>query len=125
MRILIIGGTGVISTPIAQALIMRGDEVTLYNRGRTRPRLMEGFKIIAGDRYDHAVFEKQIQDVGEFDCVIDMVCFKPPEAESLVRACKGITPQVIFCSTVAVYANAQALPVAEHEPREATDVYGG
>ena len=33
MRVLIIGGTGLISTALTRALIARGDDVTLYNRG--------------------------------------------------------------------------------------------
>ena len=34
MRILIIGGTGIISTGVSRLLIDRGDEVVLYNRGQ-------------------------------------------------------------------------------------------
>jgi hypothetical protein len=34
MNILIIGGTGLISSAIAQFLLARGDAVTCYNRGR-------------------------------------------------------------------------------------------
>ena len=33
MRVLIIGGTGIISTGITRLLVERGDEVVLYNRG--------------------------------------------------------------------------------------------
>ena len=36
MRILTIGGTGLISTAITRFLVERGDDVTLYNRGRRR-----------------------------------------------------------------------------------------
>ncbi len=39
MRILIIGGTGLISTPITRMLLERGDDVTLFNRGQTPPRV--------------------------------------------------------------------------------------
>ena len=34
MRVLIIGGTGLISTAITRTLIARGDAVVLYNRGQ-------------------------------------------------------------------------------------------
>lgn len=34
MRILIIGGTGLISTGITRQLLERGEDVTLYNRGQ-------------------------------------------------------------------------------------------
>lgn len=36
MNILIIGGTGLISTGITRLLVEHGDTVTLYNRGQTR-----------------------------------------------------------------------------------------
>ena len=36
MRILIIGGTGLISTSITRELLERGDDVTHYNRGRRK-----------------------------------------------------------------------------------------
>ena len=35
MRVLIIGGTGLINTAITRCLIARGDAVTVYNRGQT------------------------------------------------------------------------------------------
>ena len=44
MRVLIIGGTELISTAITRALIMRGDDVTLYNRGQTEADIPEGYE---------------------------------------------------------------------------------
>ena len=80
MKILIIGGTGNISTAITRTLVERGDDVTLYNRGRSRSQIPEGYKTIIGDRTDYAAFEAQMADAGRFDCVIDMICYKPEEA---------------------------------------------
>jgi nucleoside-diphosphate-sugar epimerase len=114
MRILIVGGTGIISTGITRLLIDRGDEVVLYNRGQ-RPSLFEGdYATITGDRKDFAAFERQMAEAGAFDCVIDMVCYTPEEAESAVRSFKGRTGQYIFCSTVDVYTKpAAAYPITE------------
>ena len=86
MRILIIGGTGIISTGITRLLIERGDDFVIYNRGM-RPSLVEGnYTTITGNRKKFADFENQFRDAGNFDCVIDMVCYLPEEAESAVRA---------------------------------------
>jgi len=114
MRILIIGGTGIISTGITRLLLERGDDVVLYNRG-LRPSQVEGnYTTITGDRKDFANFEKQMEDAGSFDCVIDMVCYLPEEAESAIRAFKGRTEQYIFCSTVDVYTKpATSYPITE------------
>ena len=118
MRILVIGGTGIISTGITRLLLERGDEVVLYNRG-LRPSQVEGnYTTITGDRKDLANFEAQMESAGNFDCVIDMVCYLPEEAECAVRAFKGRTEQYIFCSTVAVYTKpAAAYPITEAAER--------
>jgi len=118
MRILIVGGTGIISTGITRLLIARGDDVVLYNRG-LRPSLVEGnYTTITGDRKEFPNFENQMQEAGTFDCVIDMVCYLPEEAESAIRAFKGRTGQYIFCSTVDVYTKpAAAYPITESAER--------
>ena len=118
MRILIIGGTGIISTGISRLLIERGDDVVLYNRG-LRTSLVEGkYTTITGDRKEFTNFENQMNEAGTFDCVIDMVCYRPEEAESAVRAFKGRTGQYIFCSTVDVYTKpAVAYPITEAAER--------
>ena len=118
MRILIIGGTGIISTGITGLLVERGDDVTLYNRGK-HASLVEGkYATITGDRKYFADFEKQMQEAGTFDCVIDMFCFAPAEAESALRAFKGRTGQYIFCSTVDVYTKPAAVyPITETAER--------
>ncbi len=114
MRVLIIGGTGIISTGITRLLVERGDDVVLYNRGR-RASLVEGnYTTIIGNRKDFATFEKQMEEAGTFDCVIDMFCFQPEEAQSAVRAFKSRTGQYIFCSTVDVYTKpAATYPITE------------
>ena len=57
MKVLIIGGTGLISTAITRCLIERGDAVTLYNRGQTDTDIPEGYNTITGNRKDYAAFE--------------------------------------------------------------------
>lgn len=114
MGILIIGGTGIISTGISRLLIARGDEVVLYNRGQRASQVEGNHTTITGDRKDFPAFERQMAEIGPFDCVIDMVCYLPDEAESAIRAFKGRTGQYIFCSTVDVYTKpAVAYPITE------------
>jgi nucleoside-diphosphate-sugar epimerase len=121
MKILIVGGTGLISTAITRLLMARGDDVTLYNRGVTESQRTSGLERIRGDRTDYATFEAQMAETGSFDCVVDMVCYKPEEAESAVRAFQGRIGQYIFCSTVDVYTKpAQRYPVREDAERQPT-----
>ncbi len=125
MKVLIIGGTGLISTAITRYLVERGDDVTMYNRGQREARTPKGAKIMLGDRKDFAAFEKQMAEASAFDCVIDMICFLPEEAESDVRAFKGRTGHFIFCSTVDVYTKpATRYPYTEAEPLSGVSLYG-
>jgi nucleoside-diphosphate-sugar epimerase len=125
LKILIIGGTGLISTSITRQLLERGEDVTLYNRGKSEARIPEGAKTLTGDRREYAAFEAQMAEAGHFDCVIDMVGFSPDDAESVVRAFKGRIGHFIFCSTVCVYGGPSSrYPIREDEPRIPTGSYG-
>ena len=128
MKVLIIGGTGLISTAITKQLLERGDEVTLYNRGKSEARFSEDTQSVMylhGDRKQYTEFEAQMAAAGSFDCVIDMVGFVPEDAESVVRAFKGRIGHFIFCSTVCVYGGpASHYPIREDEPRRPIGNYG-
>jgi nucleoside-diphosphate-sugar epimerase len=101
MKVLVIGGTGLISTGIVAHLRARSASVTLFNRGK-RAREVHDLPAIIGDRNVPAEFEERLARE-RFDVVIDMVCFSPAQAEATVRACAGRTGQLIFCSTVCTY----------------------
>lgn len=116
IKILIIGGTGNISTGITRLLIENGYEVTLYNRGN---KTIEGVKTIRGDRTDYTAFEAQMSEAGSFDCVIDMVAYHPDDVRSAIRAFGGRIEQYIFCSTVDVYTKpARSYPIREDAERK-------
>lgn len=121
MRILIIGGTGLISSSITRDLAARGDEVVHYNRGKLdlypNPA---GVTTVHGDRTDYPAFEQQMVGLGHFDCVMDMVGYQPGDAESVVRAFRGRVGHFIFCSTVDVYCK----PASRYPYTEA-EGYGG
>ena len=123
MRILIIGGTGLISCAITRFLVERNEQVVLYNRGvsdQADRQPSPGVDIIHGDRMDYVTFERQMAEAGHFDCVIDMVNYLPADAESVVRAFRGRVGHFIFCSTVDVYRKP-----ASHYPYTEVEPYGG
>lgn len=117
MKILIIGGTGLISTEISNQLLAQGADLTLFNRGETRSRLAGEAKTLQGDRKDHTSFEAAVRGSGPWDCIIDIHCSDPSDAESMNRAAQGKAEQLIFCSTSNVYPKpASCYPVKENEP---------
>jgi nucleoside-diphosphate-sugar epimerase len=102
MRVLIIGGTGLISAGIVTHLLARGAEVTVYNRSQREDTLPRDVKRLTGDRNRVEDFERRFA-AERFDVVIDMICFGPQQAASDVRAFGGRCEQFIFCSTACTY----------------------
>lgn len=113
MKVLLIGGSGNISPAIAKELLAMGAEVTVFNRGHHK---VPGTGQITGDRYDTEDFIRKVS-AHSFDCVIDMICFHPKDAQALVDAFAGRVKQLVFCSTVNTYvAPAPFYPVTEETP---------
>jgi nucleoside-diphosphate-sugar epimerase len=102
MKALIVGGTGLISTGIAEQLLARGASVTVFNRGQRAHGFGPQLHVIRGDRNVAGEFEQRLARE-RFDVVFDMICFTPTQAEASVRAFTGRTAQLVFCSTVCTY----------------------
>jgi nucleoside-diphosphate-sugar epimerase len=123
MNVLIIGGTGLISTPITRILLEQGHSVTHFNRGNKQNEFPDVHTII-GDRAEYATFKTLLHDK-KFDCVIDMVCYKPEDAKSAIETFQGKVGQYVFCSTVDVYTKpAPYYPVTEDAPRKPSKEFG-
>ena len=127
MRVLIVGGTGLISAGIVKSLLARGADVTLYNRGQRESSspLPPQVARIQGDRNQFSAFESQLKGL-RFDAVIDMVCFNAEQAESAVRAFGGRCEHFIFCSTVCTYGTKSppSILIDEEFPQEPISGYG-
>ncbi|MBC8134942.1 MAG: NAD-dependent epimerase/dehydratase family protein [Fibrella sp.] len=109
MKVLVLGGTGLISNAITKRMIKRGGfDITHYNRGQRTRTYDSSVATTIGDRYDHAAFVRQMRDLQDgnqrFDVVIEMIGFKPADIESLRESFAGRIGQLIFCSTVDVYS---------------------
>jgi nucleoside-diphosphate-sugar epimerase len=102
MRSLIIGGTRNLGPSIVHALLRRGDEVAVFNRGQTRDDLPEEVERLRGDRTDPGQV-RRVLGGREFDMVIDTTLYTGAEAEAAVELFKGRTGRYIFLSTGQVY----------------------
>jgi len=101
MDVLIVGGTGLISTGIARQAVDAGHEVTAFHRGETDADLPAAVSHVYGDRDDDDRLAEVAESVDP-EVVVDMVCFSPEQASSAVEAFAGVE-QFVFCSTVDVY----------------------
>ncbi|MDR0374849.1 MAG: NAD-dependent epimerase/dehydratase family protein, partial [Treponema sp.] len=61
MNILILGGTGVISTEIVSRLHSLNHHVTVFNRGRRRVRYSADAEVIVGDKQDAEGFRRALK----------------------------------------------------------------
>lgn len=114
MRVVIIGGTGNISTSIVRLLVAKGHEVTCVNRGMTADA-PDGVETLLIDRHDEERFESAIQ-ARSFDAAIDMIAFTPADVRSSIRAFRDIG-HVIHTSTVTVLGEQfDWMPVTEDHP---------
>jgi nucleoside-diphosphate-sugar epimerase len=126
MNVLFIGGTGLISTAIARKLLLRGDLVTCFNRGKSESRLEAhpNLTTILGNRHEREAYEALFANQ-HFDVVIDMISFSLEDAESDIRAFKGRCDQFVHCSTVCVYSGPPiTIPTPETEPYHSVGGYG-
>lgn len=102
MRALIIGGTRNLGPSIVQALLERGGEVTILNRGQTPDDLSPQIRRLRADRSDPAQLKAAI-GAQDFDVVIDTTLYSGQEAQAVVELFSGRVQRYIFLSTGQVY----------------------
>ena len=102
MRILIIGGTGTISSAITRQLAASGHDLWLLNRGNRKNEVPTGVKQIICDINDEAEVLRQIGDT-MFDTVCEFIGFLPSQVEHDIRLFKGRTRQYVYISSASAY----------------------
>ena len=109
-KILLIGGTGTISSAITEKLAKDPAwEVTLFNRGKRGVSVPENVKVIQGDINDEAAAAELLKD-SSWDCVGEFVVYRPDQAERDIRLFAGKTKQYIFISTCMAYNTPPSTP---------------
>ena len=104
MKVLFIGGTGLISSASSQLAVARGMDLTILNRGRTKKYdVPQGACLLAGDIHaDRQAITELLKDQ-RFDAVVDWVAFTPADIENDIALFSGKTRQFIFISSASVY----------------------
>lgn len=115
MRILLIGGTGTISSAITRQLAAGTDELWLLNRGNHKSETPNNVKqVIADISYESDVLS-QLGDM-QFDAVCEFIGFLPSQVERDIRLFKGRTRQYVYISSASAYNK----PAASHIITEGT-----
>ncbi len=120
MKILIIGGTGFISSRLVQQLLDSGYHVTTFTRGNVKSQLAKTEKLerCYGDRTNEADLRQALQR-RTFDAVYDMVAYEPEESQLAVKVFHGKVGRFIHCSTISVYmiSNEIQCPITEDQDK--------
>jgi UDP-glucose 4-epimerase len=137
MRVLVTGGAGFIGSHLVDALMARGDSVTVlddFSEGRRenlRPHLGDpGFRLIEGDIRDEASVEKAMSGVVAVIHQAAMksvpLSMKKPELAHDINVRGTLTlleksldagvEKFVFASTCAIYGDAEEMPIREDTP---------
>lgn len=117
MKVLFIGGTGVISSASSRAAIARGVDLYLLNRGRTSKRPVPArARLLRADLRDPDSVRRAVAG-HRFDVVVNWFAFAPEQVEHDLALFSGRTDQYIFISSASVYQTPPpSLPITESTP---------
>ena len=115
MKILLIGGTGTISSAITRQLAESGHELWLLNRGSRKNEVPAGVKQVICDIDDEAEVIRQTGNE-QFDAICEFIGFLPSQVERDIRLFSGRTRQYVYISSASAYNK----PAASHMITEGT-----
>src|SRR6202030_1008074 len=117
LRVLFIGGSGVISSACSRVAVERGIELFVLNRGRSTDRpLPPGTTMLHADVREPRTVRHEIEDL-EFDSVVDWVAFTPGQVQADIDLFGGRAGQYVFISSASAYQTPPArMPVTESTP---------
>lgn len=101
MRVLVVGGTGLIGLPVVKKIISCGHEVITVARHFSE-EIPQGVVQLKGDIRNLELMRQKLKDL-YFDVVIDFLSFDPSQLQSTLGLVSGRCGQYVFISSSAVY----------------------
>jgi nucleoside-diphosphate-sugar epimerase len=116
MRVLFIGGTGIISSACSELAIERGIELYLLNRGQSQRPVPAGAQLIQADIRQPQTVHDAVENQ-TFDVVVDWIAFTPEQVMTVVELFSKRTGQYVFVSSASAYQKPPGfLPITESTP---------
>jgi nucleoside-diphosphate-sugar epimerase len=114
MKVLFIGGTGVISSACSREAVERGIDLYLLNRGESTRPVPDDVQIINADIRDKDSARAAL-GTHEFDAVVNWIGFVPEHIEADLELFHGRTGQYVYISSASVYETPPSkLPITEN-----------
>ena len=117
MKVLFIGGTGIISSACSKLAIEKGIDLYHLNRGQSKNKPpIEGVKHLYADIRQPETVKTAIENQ-TFDCIVDWIAFTPEHIRTDIELFSGKTEQFIFISSASAYQTpVTSLPITEKTP---------
>ena len=116
MKVLFIGGTGIISSACTQLAVDKGIDLYHLNRGQSSRPTPDGVTVLRGDIREPESAKQALAD-HTFDAVVDWIAFTPDHIETDIALFAGRTKQFVFISSASAYHTPPLnLPVTESCP---------
>jgi nucleoside-diphosphate-sugar epimerase len=117
VKVLFLGGNGMISSACAREVVRAGHDLTIFTRSTGTRDLPPEVRRTQVDVHDPALLREALAD-RNFDVVVNFVGYKPDHISADTETFAGRTGQYVFISTASVYARPIALlPITESTPR--------
>lgn len=116
MKVLFIGGTGVISTAVSRIAVERGIDLYHLNRGLRKEKMTPGVTNLVADVHKAGQVEAVLKD-HTFDAVVDWIAYRPADIERDLKLFRGKTGQFVFISSASAYQKPPVNPfITESTP---------
>lgn len=117
LKILVLGGTGLIGPPMVSYAVARGHQVTLFNRGKTNTELFPSLERIIGDRNDDiSALAAEVAKGRRWDVVIDNTASIPRWVEASAGLLAGSADLYLYTSSMSAYADTSVPGADETAP---------
>jgi nucleoside-diphosphate-sugar epimerase len=117
MKVLFLGGAGMIGSACADEAVASGLDVTIVTRNEPKRQPPPGVRTLRADVRDASQLRAALGDA-EFDAVVNWVGFTPDDVRAHPEVFGGRIGQYVFISTCSVFARpVPQLPVTESTPR--------
>ena len=126
MKIAVIGGNGQIGNYLLPMLVKQGHEVISISRStKGFFRDCSEFDMVQEVHLTRGTedFEEKIAELA-CDVIVDIICYKKEEAETLARHLQGKIRHYIAIGSIWIHGSATTVPVLEEEDRNPPDEYG-
>lgn len=116
MKVLFIGGTGIISSACSELALQSGIELYLLNRGQSIRPAAAGAKWLKGDIRQPSTVAEELGNL-TFDAVVEWIAFTPEQVKSDIKLFHNCTGQYVFISSASAYQKPPShVPITENTP---------